>query len=232
VCKALSEKARSLSPKSRIVQIEDIPLSPDYNGSAVTKLSQQLLEQFALTDCKRIVYTGNLEAYQGIDLLIDSWEIFCSFNKPSNDYKLIIVGGTEDKISDFKKKAASKKIEYTICWIGQRPFEEMKGWMNLSHVLVSSRSEGENTPLKIYSYMASGRPIVATRRLTHTQVLNDSTAILAEPSPKQFAKAIYDAIHNRKAAIQKAERAKELVEEKYSYSIFSKKLSGAYANIR
>ena len=38
-------------------------------------------------------------------------------------------------------------------------------------VLVSPRSRGTNTPLKIYQYLRSGKPIVATRLLTHTQVL-------------------------------------------------------------
>ena len=36
---------------------------------------------------------------------------------------------------------------------------------------VSPRSRGTNTPLKIYQYLRSGKPIVATRLLTHTQVL-------------------------------------------------------------
>ena len=38
-------------------------------------------------------------------------------------------------------------------------------------MLVSPRSRGTNTPLKIYQYLRSGKPIVATRLLTHTQVL-------------------------------------------------------------
>jgi glycosyltransferase involved in cell wall biosynthesis len=57
-------------------------------------------------------------------------------------------------------------------------------------ILVSPRLQGINTPLKIYSYLSSGRPIVATRLLTHTQVLNDEVALLVEPSPQEMAGGI------------------------------------------
>jgi len=105
---------------------------------------------------------------------------------------------------------------------------EMESWMQLSDALVSPRSEGDNTPLKIYSYMKSGRPIVATNRSTHTQVLNDQAAFLAEPEPNSFADAISAALYNKKEALEKSKKARKIVEEKYSYPVFKKKLLTAY----
>ena len=61
-------------------------------------------------------------------------------------------------------------------------------------MLVSPRSRGTNTPLKIYQYLRSGRAIVATRLLTHTQVLDDSVAILTGVSPQEFADGILAAL--------------------------------------
>ena len=119
-----------------------------------------------------------------------------------------------------------------VTWVGQRPSKEMGAWMELSHVLVSPRSEGTNTPLKIYSYMSSGRPIVATRRKTHSQVLDESMAFLADSDPAKFSEAIYNALNDPKKALLKAERAKATVEENYSYSVFKKNLLDAYASIR
>ena len=55
---------------------------------------------------------------------------------------------------------------------------EIPAILEAADVLVSPRSRGTNTPLKIYQYLRSGRAIVATRLLTHTQVLDDSVAIL------------------------------------------------------
>ena len=74
VCKALTDKARCMVPNANIHQIEDIPIShynlPNTGGS------EELLKKFRLSDCFRIVYTGNLESYQGIDLLLASWKVF------------------------------------------------------------------------------------------------------------------------------------------------------------
>ena len=54
---------------------------------------------------------------------------------------------------------------------------------------------GTNTPLKIYSYLRSGKPIVATNLLTHTQVLTPDIAKLVEPKPGPFAAAGTDPAH-------------------------------------
>ena len=47
---------------------------------------------------------------------------------------------------------------------GQRPADEIPAFLDAADVLVSPRSFGTNTPLKIYQYLRSGRPIVATVR--------------------------------------------------------------------
>ena len=57
-------------------------------------------------------------------------------------------------------------------------------------VLVSPRITGDNTPMKIYTYLHSGKPILATRIPTHTQVLHPGVAMLAAPQVEEFAGAM------------------------------------------
>jgi glycosyltransferase involved in cell wall biosynthesis len=230
VCQALSEKARQLSPDVNIFQIEDVPISnlnKSENGS-----TDELIGRFKLENMITILYTGNLESYQGIDLLLDAWEAFFSLlGNNFKKYKLVIVGGNEEQIAYYKKIASKKGIRDYICWVGQRPSEEMSAWMKLSHVLVSPRSEGNNTPLKIYSYMESGRPIIATKRKTHTQVLDDSMAFLVDPDPLHFAITIKDVVSNFDVANKKAKIAKQEVEKNYNYRVFQRKLLEVYNTI-
>jgi glycosyltransferase involved in cell wall biosynthesis len=228
VCQALTEKAKCLNEKAKIFQIEDIPISdmqPKKDNIA------DLKKHYGLENTVNLVYTGNLESYQGIDLLLDAWKMFYSQIKNGRDYKLVIVGGTDYKINYYFKIVAADGIQDSICWVGQRPSKEMADWMEIGEALVSPRSDGENTPLKIYSYMSSGRPIVATRRKTHTQVLDDSIAFLADPDPFKFSHAISDALNKTEIAKQKAIRAREVVEKKYNYNVFKRKLLQAYATI-
>ncbi len=68
---------------------------------------------------------------------------------------------------------ARRGLADAVIFTGQRPAEEIPRYLDAATVLVSPRASGTNTPLKIYQYLRSGRPIVATRLRTHTQVLND-----------------------------------------------------------
>ena len=229
VCQALSDKTKFVCPEAKVHQIEDVPIQ---NFSKLAKGQvDELMEKYDLSDSLRVVYTGNLEPYQGLDLLLDSWEIFCNQVDNSSAYKLIIVGGNESQIDFYKNIVTQKGLTDSTCWVGQRPSAEMKDWMSLGDVLVSPRSEGDNTPLKIYSYMASGRPIVATNRKTHTQVLDETMAYLADPEPTQFSQTILDALNGRDISLQIASKAARVVEKEYSYSTFQKKLLLAYDSI-
>jgi len=89
--------------------------------------------------------------------------------------------------------------------------------------LVSPRLQGTNSPLKIYSYLRSGKPIVATRHITHTQILNDSVSILAEPNPNDFADAILKILDDPDQQKRLVRAALQLAETHYSYEDYLKK---------
>jgi glycosyltransferase involved in cell wall biosynthesis len=96
-------------------------------------------------------------------------------------------------------------------------------------VLVSPRSRGTNTPLKIYQYLRAGKPIVATRLLTHTQVLSDETAILTGTAPAEFAQGILTALNDRQRAAAVGRRALELAETRYSEAAYLERTREACA---
>ena len=112
---------------------------------------------------------------------------------------------------------------------GERPAAEIPAYLLACNVLVSPRSRGTNTPLKIYQYLRSGKPIVATRLLTHTQVLSDETAILTEPLPSAFAAGIVAALNDPQRAEALGRRAQHLAETKYSYDAYLEKTREACA---
>ena len=228
VCEALTETARSFAPNAKIVQIEDIPISAPEDSRDSEKTAEQLVERYGLSDSARVVYTGNLVGYQGIDLLLDAWKVFLGLDRSAQAARLVIVGGPEERAEHYRRLAARHGTADSISWIGPRPSGEMSAWMALSDVLVSPRSEGDNTPLKIYSYMSSGRPIVATRRRTHTQVLDDTMAFLPEPNPEEFGRALHETLTDRESSRAKGAKARAAVEAHYSYPVFREKLLGAY----
>src|SRR6185312_5144254 len=125
-------------------------------------------------------------------------------------------GGKPQQVARARDQARAAGIEPLTVFTGERPAAEIPAYLLAADVLASSRSRGTNTPLKIYQYLRAGKAIVATRLLTHTQVLSDETAILTGANAGEFAAGILAAISDRERAARIGARAKALAETKYS----------------
>jgi len=175
-----------------------------------------------------VLYTGTFEPYQGLDLLLDSFAVVL---KERPDARLVLAGGHPAQIDALRADAASRGIGEAVVFAGQRPSAEIPLYLRMADVLVSPRSSGTNTPLKIYQYLRSETPIVATRLLTHTQVLADDTAILTPPTREGFADGILGALRDPAAASAIAARARHLAETKYSYEAYLARTREACAHL-
>jgi len=80
--------------------------------------------------------------------------------------------------------------------------------------LVSPRILGTNIPLKVYSYLKSGIPLVATDLYTHTQTLTSDITVLSKPDAKSFAEGIKTAVSEKGKKI--AQNAKDYCNKNYS----------------
>ena len=100
----------------------------------------------------------------------------------------------------------------------------MPAYYALADVLVSPRTEGTNTPLKIYSYLNTGKPIVATRLLTHTQVLNDETAELVNTDAASLAAGIIRVLNEPEHARSIGQAARELGTERYGIERYERQV--------
>ncbi|HSR17644.1 MAG TPA: glycosyltransferase, partial [Ignavibacteriaceae bacterium] len=167
------------------------------------------------------VYAGTLEKYQGIDILIASFKEVAA---KKNDVMLIIVGGTKEQIEHYSKLASKKGISEKVIFTGRLPQQMAKKFISSAAVLVSPRSDGTNTPLKIYEQIASGIPLVATNIYSHTQVLNDEVAFLVDPEPAKMANGLLASLNSEEMSRQKVQNALKLYEEKYSRNIYKEKV--------
>jgi glycosyltransferase involved in cell wall biosynthesis len=109
--------------------------------------------------------------------------------------------------------------------------KNLAGYLSMADILVSPRINGDNTPMKIYSFLDSGKPILATRLKTHTQVLDDTTAILVEPTPESFAEGMLLLAEDKKLQQKLGERGKILVNEKYNFETFQTKVNSIYDSL-
>ena len=187
-----------------------------------------LFHDKTLRDKVKLLYVGTFEPYQGIDLLIEGMDTVLE-RLPSAHF--LLVGGKPDQVARYRKAVQEKGVENAVSFTGSVSPVVADRFVTFADVLLSPRISGNNTPLKIYSYLRSGKPIVATRHITHTQVLDDSVAVLTEPTPEAFAEGIIRAATDNKLKNQLVSNAKRLAEDRYSYEVYVKKLGQLLDNI-
>lgn len=221
VCDALSHAARRYCPGETVV-IQDVTLN------ALGSAPADDIRAITGAEGRIVMYIGNLEPYQGIDLLLDAFDVVV---REGSDAHLVVIGGSEEHIRDYKSYADKVGIRDRVHFMGPRPVSALDGYLEQADLLVSPRVEGVNTPMKIYSYMDSNRPLVATDITSHNQVLDERYAVLAPVQPEAFGKAIKSVLDNKKEARVMAAAAKKLVAEQHSPDVFARRVRHLYQRI-
>jgi glycosyltransferase involved in cell wall biosynthesis len=222
VCAALEDVAHAHAPGKPVGRVEDSTLLP----AAAPSIANDGLLPVELRRAGPVaMYVGNLERYQGIDLLLQGFRVTLT-RLPSAS--LVIVGGRDDDIHRYRGIAAGLGIESRVHFLGPRPVYELAALLRQADVLVSPRLKGLNTPMKIYSYLDSGTAVLATRLRTHTQVLDDRTAYLVAPEPSALGVGLATLLSDGALRERLGARAKAYVQEEFTPEAARRKLASFY----
>jgi glycosyltransferase involved in cell wall biosynthesis len=223
VCTSLTEGVKRRVPELPVFQVEDPPLV-DRRQPPAPEAVAALRRELGLGEAPVVLYSGNFESYQGVELLLEATP-----RVPGAQF--LFMGGRPAEIEALRARARELGSADRVFFSGTRPPAELPIFLALADVLASPRVKGENTPFKIYSYLASGRPIVATRIATHTQLLDDSLAFLVEPTSEALADGLRQALEHKDDAQARADRGLALVEREYSVERYREKIARAYKEV-
>ena len=112
--------------------------------------------------------------------------------------------------------------------MGPKPVRLLGSYLRQADILVSPRTQGNNTPMKLYSYLASGKAVIATEIPSHTQVLDNDIAMLCRPEPAALMAAILTLANDRHLQTQLGQAAICRAEERYSRQAYREKLQQFY----
>lgn len=225
ICPDLEVTVKHMAPRKPVYMIENVAVDEALPPANVEE-AQQLRRQWQLGDGPVLLYTGTFESYQGLDILLRSVKRVQAV-VPTARY--VIVGGRAEQVEQQRRFAEELGVGGVVCFTGQRPLEEMPRYMALADILLSPRSEGTNTPLKLYTYLRSGKPILATTILSHTQMLTLQMAKLVAPTPEGLAQGAIELLQDEQEAQALGAYARHYAEKNYSWSAFLEKNRKAYS---
>ena len=221
ICQDLYDHVQAMGAGNRAVLIENV-MGGDVEQPPQLTAADVRARSGIDPSAPLVLYTGTFEAYQGLDMLLQAMAIVA---RQRPDARLLVVGGRDEQVAEAKRRVS--ELRAPVLFTGYQPACDIPAYVAACNVLASPRIKGTNTPLKIYSYLRSGRPIVATRLLTHTQVLDDQVAMLAAPEPAAFAEAILRVLADPPLGERIARAAAERARTRYSRESYVTRTSAA-----
>jgi glycosyltransferase involved in cell wall biosynthesis len=175
-----------------------------------------------------VLYTGTFETYQGLDTLLPA---FARVHEARRNAHLLMVGGREEQVVRYREVCAQLRIEDAVSFVGTVHPSKIPSYLSAADAIVSPRSRGTNTPLKIYGYMRSGKPLVATDMPTHTQTLDADTALLVPPTDSGLAEGILKLMADPALGVKLAEGAAQRAKNDFSDAGYIKKVNEFYTEV-
>lgn len=173
---------------------------------------QEAREELGLpSEKKLVIYTGQLYSWKGVDTLASATQSL------PEDVVAVFVGGSVGNIVPFRKKHNNNP---QILVVGESLHKEIPVYLKAADILIlpntgkKAVSRFYTSPIKLFEYMASNRPIIASNLPSIRDVLNERNSVLVAPDdPHALAEAIKELLNNDTKAVALAEEARRNIEE-------------------
>ncbi|MCP4400626.1 MAG: glycosyltransferase family 4 protein [bacterium] len=164
-------------------------------------------------DKKIICYTGHLFPWKGVYTLAE-----CGQYLP-DEYLIYIVGGIEADAKALQRVITERQI-HKIRMIGYVPYRRVSSYLAAADAVVLPNSSKEaisrdyTSPLKLFEYMGSRRPIIASDLPAIREILrhNDNAWLVPPDDPQALAAGIVSVVQDAKQGQKLAEAAYEDVQ--------------------
>ena len=219
----LADRARRLVDGVRVREWR----FPAFAGSPRVEEGSALRASLGIApDARVILYSGTFESYQGLESLLAAVPLVVN-EVPAAVF--VLVGAQAERDAAALQQAHQLVRQGFLRVVDRQPRERMPSFLAMAEVLVSPRAYGGNLPLKIFDYLAAGRPIVATDIPTHRTVLGEDHAVLVEPTPEAFGRMICELLRDRARAARLGAAARAYAQRHLGWDPYVRFIASLYA---
>jgi glycosyltransferase involved in cell wall biosynthesis len=203
-------------------------LGPNHNP-------ERIRQSLGLTNEPVIIWVGGFFPWHDLDLLIDSFALVLQ-RHPS--IKLVLVGDGQTRPA-VTQKIQKNGLQGSVIMTGAIPHSDVPGVLSIADIAVvpaapvSASGGGTGTPLKLFEYMAAGKPIVATDLNQAADVIrNGYSGLLVEAgNVNMFADALLKLINDPLERARLGGNAQQQANDLYSWEGYTRSLEKIYRQV-
>lgn len=225
ICSAgLGNRVKAIAPDTPLQEwyfpVSEEPVSP--SGEVDVRRGLKLAENLIL-----VTYTGNFAPYQGMDAVARAIPKAYERNKR---IAFLLVGGTPAEVERLQNMLPVSVMD-RVRILPRQKRQEIPSYIAAADILLSTREDGGNLPLKVFDYLAAAKPIIASDIPAHRSVLTDDLALLYKPGPEGLCDAITVLAEDPDRAQRLASNAAEFSRTCLSWETFRDSLGKVYKEL-
>jgi glycosyltransferase involved in cell wall biosynthesis len=215
----LTDGLRSLVQSQYGVSPDRLILLPSGSDTEVFRPKEMSLcrqEEQLDPACQYIGFVGSFYRYQGLATLL---EAFARIHARRPSTRLLMIGEGEQATA-LLAQATQRGLSSWITWAGRVEYTRVPTWIGAMDVCVAPfcGDRGETSPVKLFDYLACGRPVVASAIPSVTALFSRANGVvLVQPDQiDALADAVLDLLARPDAGRLGCE-GREFVEQRYGW---------------
>lgn len=200
---------------------------------------EEIRRRYSLGDSPVVGYVGTFQEWHGLSELIAASQDVVSVR---TDVKFLMVG---PYFKETQAKVANAGLANSFIFTGPIQYQDVPKYMNAGDVLVAPynpgriesteqvRKHGLGSPLKVFEYMAVGKPVITTDVKPISDPIQDGvTGYLIPPGDsKALSSGILKILANGELAEKVGSAGRQSVIANYSWSLVAKQLGDVFESV-
>ena len=216
-------------------KLDVLPCAADVEAFGLHLDSKHIRQGLGLTTEPVLIWVGGFYPWHDLDLLLSSFTLVLQRHPNA---KLVLVGDGPTRQS-VEQKVQQNGLRQSVLMTGAIAHAGVPEMLSIADIAVvpsapvlASRG-GTGTPLKLFEYMAAGKPIVATALNEAAEVIQDGrNGLLVQAGDvNRFAEAILALLNDPEERVRLGQNARQQAVEQYSWEEYTRTLEKIYLNV-
>jgi len=197
--------------------------------SETTEDPRRVREKYGLGDGVLCIYSGNLDQYQGLDLIVEGFGAAVAGSSDDPPLELVIVTGSST--TDLGRILHKRGLSGRVKLLEGLPFREIRELIRCSDIALVPRLADYGFPIKLLNYMILGKAVVLYRHRYLGIDHMTNSYVVPSADGREFARGILALAADRGLRERIGAEARRTALDLYNWDNAIRRIESAYARV-